>query len=176
MKLFREVGLLCAVLALLLRVASADSSPKEQPLYICLTADISDHVNLDMTEMRLRRILPMLERYRDAHPNENIRATVLFSGAVAEALVERNGQTHILDFVKDFIHRGVIEVGYDGSAEPTYAKRPLVNLQKAHTGEERYQERATVAEEFLTQARDPLTGAPEPGKDGGLKRMQEIFG
>jgi hypothetical protein len=176
MKLFREVGLLCAVLVLLLQVASADSSPKEQPLYISLTADISDHINLDMTEMRLRRILPMLERYRDSHPNENIRATVLFSGAVAEALVERNGQTHILDFVKDFIHRGVIEVGYDGSAEPTYAKRPLVDLRKAHTGEERYQERAIVAEEFLTEARDPLTGKAEPGKDGGLKRMQEVFG
>lgn len=176
MKLFRHIALLCAVLALLLRVASADSSTNKQPLYVFLMADISDHINLEMTEARLRHILPMVERYRSAHPDENITATVLFSGAVSEALVERNGQTHILDYVRDFIRRGVIQVGYDGSAEPTYANRPLVNLRKAHTGEERYQERATVAEKFLTEARDPLTGKPEPGHDGGLRRMQEVFG
>lgn len=176
MKLLRHGVLLCAVAVLLLQAASADSSKSGQPLYIFLMADISDHINLDMTETRLRHILPMVERYRNAHPDENITATVLFSGAVSEALAERNSQTHILDYVKDFIHRGIIEVGYDGSAEPTYAKRPLVNLRITQTGEERYQERATVAEKFLTEARDPLTGKAEPGKDGGLKRMQEVFG
>ena len=29
---------------------------------------------------------------------------------------------------------------------------------------------------MLTEARDPLTGSPVPGKSGGLKRMQEVFG
>lgn len=176
MKLFRHMCLSCAALVFLLKIASAAPAPDSQPLYIYLTADISDHVNLDMTEDRLRRILPMLDRYRKAHPDAGITATVLFSGAVSEALLERNKQTHILDFVQDFLHRGVIEAGYDGSAEPTYTKRPLVELQKAHTAEERWQARADAAEKFLTEARDPLTGAPEPAKDGGLKRMQEIFG
>lgn len=176
MKLFRQIVLLCAVLGLVFQFASADSSPSKQPLYVVFMADFSDHINLDITEARLRHILAMVERYRNAHADENITATVLFSGAVSEALVERNGQTHVLDFVKDFIHRGVIEVGYDGSAEPTYTKRPLVDLRKAQTGEERYKERADVAQEFLTEARDPLTGAVEPGKDGALKRMQEVFG
>ncbi len=157
------------------RTASADTAA-QQPLYVYLTADFSDHINLDMTEERLRRLLPMLDSYRKAHPNLSITATVLFNGVVSEALVERNSQTHILDFVKDYIRRGVIEVGYDGFAEPTYDKRPLVQLRNVHTAEQRWEARADTAQKFLSQARDPLTGAPEPGKDGGLKRMQEVFG
>lgn len=176
MKPFRHIALLCAVLLLIGKMASAGPTPSQQPLYIYLTADISDHINLDMTEDRLRRILPMVERCRKAHPGADVTATVLFSGAVSQALADRNSQTHILDFVEDFVRRGVIEVGYDGSAEPTYVKRPLVELRNAHTGEERYEARAVVAEKFLTEARDPITGAPEPGKDGGLKKMQEVFG
>ena len=176
MKLFRYISLACIALVFFLKPVAAAPAEVDQPLYVYLTADFSDQVNLDMTEERLRRVLPMVERYRKAHPDADITATVLFSGAVSEALLERNKQTHILDFVQDFIHRGVIEAGYDGSAEPTYAKRPLVELRKAHTAEERWQARADTAEKFLTEARDPLTGAPEPGKDGGLKRMQEVFG
>jgi len=176
MKPFRYMSLVCMVLIVLFKTAAAAPAEGTQPLYIYLKADFSDHINLDMTEERLRRILPMVERYRTAHPDTAITATFLFSGAVSDALLERNKQTHILDFVQDFVHRGVIEAGYDGSAEPTYAKRPLVELRKAHTAEERWQARADTAEKFLTEARDPLTGAPETGKDGGLKRMQEVFG
>ncbi len=29
---------------------------------------------------------------------------------------------------------------------------------------------------FLTEARDPLTGNPQPGTTGGLKKMREVFG
>lgn len=175
MKLLGSITFILAVLLITFRTASADTAP-QQPVYVYLTADISDHVNLDMTEQRLRRLLPMLDRYRKAHPNLSITATVLFSGAVSEALAERNSQTHILDFVQDFIHRGVIEVGYDGFSEPTYNKRPLVELRNVNTAEQRWEARADTAQKFLTEARDPLTGAPEPGKDGGLKKMQEVFG
>lgn len=156
--------------------AAIAAPPSQQPVYIFVTADISDHINLNMTEERLRRILPMVDRYRKAHPSANLKATILFSGAVSQALAERNKETHILDFVLDFIHRGVIEAGYDGFAEPTYVKRPLVELGKAKTREERWQERAGAAEKFLTEARDPVTGDVLPGQSGGLKKMQEVFG
>jgi hypothetical protein len=176
MTLFCKLILSGAALVAMFEMAMAAPTSDQQPLYIYLSADISDHVNLDITEERLRRVLPMLDRYRKAHPNSSITATVLFSGAVSQALAERNSQTHILDLVQDFIRRGVIEVGYDGFSEPTYATRPLVQLRNANTPEQRWQARADTAEKFLTEARNPLTGAPEPGKDGGLKRMQEVFG
>ena len=47
---------------------------------------------------------------------------------------------------------------------------------KVDTAEGRWQARATAAERLLTEARDPITGAPQPGKIGGLKKMQEVFG
>jgi hypothetical protein len=145
------------------------------PIQLYLQANISDHVNLQITEDRIRRIVSLIDKYRKEHPDAGVTATVLFSGAVSEALAERNAQTHIVDLVKDAVRRGAIEVGYDGTDEPTYKNRPLVEM-KENTPEGRWLARATTAEKFLTEARDPITGAREPGKTGGLKKMQEVFG
>jgi hypothetical protein len=152
-----------------------DIADRHEPVQFYLTASITDHINLDTTEDRLRRILPMLDRYRKVHPEANVTATLLFSGAVSQALADRNPQTHIVDFVKDFIQRGVIEAGYDGDDEPTYKTRPVVQF-KIDSPEERWLARSAAVERFLTEARDPATGAVLPGKTGGLKKMQEVFG
>jgi hypothetical protein len=154
---------------------AAEAAPKG-PIFIYLYARITDHVNLDTTEDRLRRALPMIEKYRKAHPEGHISATILFSGAVSQALADRNAQTHIVDFVREYIRRGIIEPGYDGSDEPTYKNRPLLDFSNAQTSEDRWLVRAATDEKFLSEAREPLTGAPEPGKVGGLKKMQEVFG
>jgi hypothetical protein len=148
----------------------------KEPIYIYLYARVTDHVNLDITEDRLRRLLPMLEKYRKAHAEAHVAATVLFSGAVSEALAERNSQTHIVDFVRDYIRRGVLEAGYDGTDEPTYQHRPVLDFSNAQTPEARWLVRQATDEKFLTEARDPLTGTPEPGKAGGMKKMREVFG
>src|SRR5579884_3857201 len=100
------------------------AAPGQQPVYVYLVARVTDHVNLEMSEDRLRHLLPLVERLRQQQPDSHASAVVLFSGAISQALEERNGRTHILDFVKDYVHRGVIEVGYDGTDEPTYDKRP----------------------------------------------------
>jgi len=154
----------------------AGSPAGQQPVYIYLYAGITDHINLDLSEDRLRRILPMIERYRRQHPEAHVSATVFFSGAVSDALAARNNQTHTLDYVMDFVRRGVIQPGYDGADEPSYKRRPLVDLSKTKGARDRWLARDAVARELLTEARDPVTGALEPGKDGGLKRMQEVFG
>jgi hypothetical protein len=171
----KRIFFLTIVFMLLAPGLGAGSNPS-QPVYIYLYARITDHVNLDLSEDRLRHILPMVESYRKAHPDAHVSATVLFSGAVSDALTERNSQTHILDFVRDFIHRGIIEPGYDGTDEPTYKRRPLVDLVKTKTAEDRWLMRGTTAEKLLTEARDPLTGDTLPGKEGGLKKMQDTWG
>src|ERR1022692_2154029 len=107
------------------RLAGADT---RQPVYIYLYARVTDQVNIAMSEDRLRHILPLVERYRQMRPEVHLSATVLFSGAVSEALQQRNAQTHILDFVKDYIRRGVIQAGYDGTDEPTYRQRPTLDF------------------------------------------------
>jgi hypothetical protein len=146
-----------------------------QPVYFAFYARITDHVNIEMTENRLRRVLSELDSYAQAHPSEHLTATIEFTGAVSRALAERNAQTHVVDFVRDHIHRGVIEAGYDGTDEPTYDQRPVIDLRTPASPEEKWQARATAAKAFLSQARDPLTGTPQPG-DGGLKEMRDVFG
>lgn len=165
-------------LALFLFTASLvpAQTPAAHPVYIYLYASISDHVNLDITEDRLHRLLPMIERYRTEHPEAHISATLLFSGAASEALAKSNPKTGITDFVLGYKKRGVIEVGYDGTDEPTYEHRPLVSLTPRENSHDRWLQRASVDEKFLTEGRDPLTGDPRPGTVGGLKAMQQVFG
>jgi hypothetical protein len=166
-------AILAAVLVVgYLPTAQAGSN---QPVYIYLYARVTDHVNLDITEDRLRRVLPMVERFRKQHPDAHVAATILFSGAVSSALEERNAQTGIKDFVLDYVRRGVIEVGYDGSDEPTYDRRPVPDLTKAYSPDQRWLARGDAAEKFLTEARDN-TGFTVPGTPGGLKKMQQVFG
>ena len=145
----KRISILLIAFLLLAPGLGAGSNPS-QPVYIYLYARITDHVNLDLTEDRLRHILPMVERYRKAHPDAHVSATILFSGAVSDALAERNSQTHILDFARDFIHRGIIEPGYDGTDEPTYKRRPFVELVKTKTAEDRWLARGGTAEKLLT--------------------------
>jgi hypothetical protein len=145
-----------------------------EPVYIFVTASVNDHINWAISEERLRRSLAAIEKYRKDNPG--LDATVYFSGAMSDALARHNAQDHLLDFVKDAARRGILRSGYDGSDEPTYTNRPMLDFSRAKNAEDRWLVRMDSAKELLTQARNPLTGAPEPGKSGALKRMQEVFG
>ncbi len=148
-----------------------------QPVYIYLYSRITDQVNLDITEDRLRRLLPMIEKFRKQHPEAHVSATILFSGASSLALEKRNAETGIKDFILRYKKRGIIEIGYDGADEPTYTNRPMLPSTLNDQGSnERWLGRASEDEKFLTEGRNPLTGAPEPETAGGLKAMQEVFG
>ncbi len=155
---------------------AAQTPAATHPVYIYLYSRVTDHVNLDITEDRLRRLLPMIEHYRADHPEARVSATILFSGAASEALAQRNSKTGIKDFVLGYKKRGVIEVGYDGTDEPTYENRPMVRQIDNETAQERWLTRAAADEKLLTEGRNPLTGAPEPGSVGGLQAMQQVFG
>ena len=157
-------------------LAFAADNTASQPVFVYLQAHITDHINPDITEDRLRRLLPMLAKFREAHPGAHVSATILFSGAVSDALAQRNHQTHIVDFVKTYIQRGLIEIGYDGADEPTYATRPVLDFSGAKTVEDRWHVREAAIEKLMQEGRDPLTGKSIPGKDGGLKKVQEVFG
>jgi len=169
-------GLAVLGASLLFPVCPAASPAGEQPVYVYLHARVSDHVNVELTESRLRRILPMLDKYRKQQSKAGVSATILVSGALSQALADRNGKTGIKDFVQDYARRGVIELGYDGADEPTYRQRPAADLTKTKTSVERWMARGAAAERLLTEMRDPLTGVVVPGKPGGLRQMQAIFG
>ncbi len=164
------------MIALLAAFVEGQPNVPKQPIYIYLYARITDHVNLAITEDRIHRVLSTVDQYRREHQQDHVSATILFSGAVSDALEQRNSQTHIVDFVKGYIDRGVIEAGYDGTDEPTYVTRPIVDFTGSSDPQGRWLMRRAGEEKFLTEGRNPLTGAPEPGKAGGLKKMQEVFG
>ncbi len=177
----RDLVLLAALLliprhAFAQTTAPTPDSSVQQPVFVYLFARVTDHVNIELSEQRLRQILTEVETYRKAHPNDSISATVFLSGSISQALQDRNAQTGIKDFVADYVRRGVIELGYDGADEPTYQTRPLANVPKGKTPEEGWALREAAAGQTLTEGRDPLTGALIPGTSGGLKKMQEIFG
>jgi hypothetical protein len=166
------------VAGLFLAILIARSLPaqEKQPAYVYLFSRYSDFVNIDMTERRIRDTVSLVEKYRSENPQLQLSATLLFSGALSQALAERNAKTGIKDYVLEAAHRGAIEIGYDGTDEPTYTSRPLVNLANITSPEERWRLRGEAAEQFLTEARDPASGQVQKGKPGGLKAMQEVFG
>ena len=65
------------------------ADPVKEPVYFYLYARVTDHVNLKITEDRIHRLLPALEKLRKARPEANVSATVLFSGAVSQALAKQ---------------------------------------------------------------------------------------
>jgi hypothetical protein len=171
-----QVFLLSGLMGGRVNAQTTPPAKQQQVVYIYLNARLLDQVNIEMTEDRLRRLLPEIEKFRKAHPEAHVSAVLFFSGASSDALAQRNGKTHIVDMVKAAIQHGSVEAGYDGSSEPTYDTRPMLDFATAKSVGDRWEVRAKAAEEILTEARNPVTGAPLPGKTGGLARMQEVFG
>lgn len=168
------LSILTLLFGLFGRAATSEAAPK-QPVYIYLYSRNTDHVNIEVSEDRLHRTAPLAQRYRRLRPEFKASATVLLSGSLTQALSDRNPKSGIKDFVLEYVRNGSIEIGYDGTDEPTYQRRARADLPKANTSEERWTLRFDAAEKFLTEARD-LSGLLLPGIAGGLKRTQEVFG
>ena len=179
--MIRRVGaLLFAVLFLLssqiaAQTKSQPSSPRS-PAFVFLRMKVRDAVNIEITEDRIRRVLQMVDGVNKEFPAANVKVTVFVNGAVSEVLAERNSQTGIVDLLRDAAKKGSIEMGYDGWDEPRSKEEPLYDYRDQGTPKENYLARVAVAERILTEGRDPVTGKPMPQADGGLKRMQQVFG
>jgi hypothetical protein len=165
-----------AGLLVLVTAAGTLLAQDKQPIFVYLFARYSDFVNIEMTESRIRDTVSLVEKYRQRYPATQPSATLLFSGALSQALAERNAQTHIKDLVLDAAVRGIIDIGYDGTDEPTYSYRPMAITDPKAPADARWRAHGDSAEQFLTQSRDIATGKVLPGKSGGLKAMQEVFG
>ena len=156
--------------------ASAVCAQEDQPFFVFLFGRYSDFINIELTEGRIRDTISTVEKHRKEYPQAQASVTMLFSGALSQALAERNAKTGIKDLVLDASRRGLVDIGYDGTDEPTYSSRPLPQIAGAKTPEERWLARANAAERIVNESRDHKTGAVQKGKSGGLKAMQEVFG
>lgn len=155
---------------------AAQSLPEKQPVYIFLFSRIDDHLNMEISDERIQRTLPMLARYRDRRPDYGISCLFQFTGNVSDALEQRNQANRLKDTILDYARRGMAEAGYDGSEEATWRTRPRPNFRNAKTAQERWLARSEAADWFLSEYKDPRFGTPDPARSGGLKRTQEVFG
>ena len=146
------------------------------PLYVLIETTFDDPWNLDATEERLRRTLALVDRYRRQYPSLHVSCLARFSGTMADSLAERNKALHLLDQVRQAAAAGLVEIGYDGADEPTFIARPRPNMRGAKTPEARWLARSQAAEWFLNEYKDPITGAPDPERPGGLRRVREVLG
>jgi hypothetical protein len=155
--------------------AKAEQPATKQPVYVLLFSTIDDPLNMEASEERLQRTLPLLERYRTQFARYRASCLYQFSGTFTDALVARNNANHLLDAVRSAARQGIIEIGYDGTEEPTFLTRPRPNFRRAKTGEQRWLARSEAAEWFLNEYKDPVTGEPDAERTGGLKRVREVF-
>lgn len=155
-----------------LLVAGATTLPgaAKQPVLFVPIVRFSDHFNFQLTLNRLNAALALAESSADVSP------VLLFSGTVAEILGDQNPHTHTVDRIRELVERKRLDIGYDGSQEPTPLTRPRPNFRLAATPEDFWKARLEAYEWFLTEHKDHFRGDPDPSRAGGLKRFVETFG
>jgi hypothetical protein len=165
-----------ALLFLAFSAVVTAAGPAKEPVYIVLYSRFYDHSHQHTTDERLQRLLPMLDQLREKYPQSGISALLQFSGTVSEVMAEENAGVHLVDKVKEYAGRGLVDIGYTGEEEPSYLYRPKPSALHIDTPEQRWTARADASERFLTDFKNPVTGLPFAGLSGGLKRMLEVFG
>ena len=111
---------------------------KQAPIYVVLLATIDDEINAPVSMERLPRAIKAVERLRAGAAASHPVCLLQFNGVVAGRLESENRATHGVDTIKDLVGRGLVEIGYDGTDEPTLITRPRPNLRGADTPEKRW--------------------------------------
>ncbi len=164
---------------------AADASKHDRkPVYIYLFTHTEDHINHELSEERFWRTLPLLESYRKKYPQYNPTCVFQFYGADAQSISDRHPaggtinvekRVGLVDFIRGFRDRGVIEIGYHGAHEPTYTNNPFRNI-RGRNAAPTWEEVAALGEEFFSRYRHPYTGDRDASRIGGLAKVEEVFG
>ncbi|MBI5394144.1 MAG: hypothetical protein HZA91_02480 [Verrucomicrobia bacterium] len=156
----------CAPLAL------AEDAAKPMPVYVYLFAHYEDHINLDLSEWRIKEVVRILSDAHRAHP-DRVAAVGEFYGADSEIFQQRNRESGIMDLVRRCVGEGWYDVGYHGAHEPIY-----VTTQRAtrNLAGKSWKEIYAASRAFYTAHRDLKTGEQDASRKGGVALMQEVFG
>jgi hypothetical protein len=82
----------------------------------------------------------------------------------------------VVDLVKEFAKRGLIEIGYRGADEPTPNMRPQLGFRAGRGSQDWWLARSEAAGQILDDYKDPVSGVTDPKRSGGLKRVKEVLG
>jgi hypothetical protein len=102
------------------------------PIYVLLQTTLDDEINTPASMDRLPRSLKVMESLRARAAAFYPVCLLQFNGVAANRLGSENYATHSVDTVKDYARRGLVEIGYDGTEEPTFVARPPLLLVGGH--------------------------------------------
>jgi hypothetical protein len=162
------VGLIAALSSSL----AAQDSKTPLPVYVYLFAHFEDHINLELSEWRIKEVMRILADAHRAHP-DRVAAVGEFYGADSEIFQQRNRESGIVDLIRRAVSAGWYDVGYHGAHEPIYATTSQANRSLAGKS---WQEIYAATRAFYTAHRDLKTGARDSSHKGGAALMQEVFG
>lgn len=151
-------------------------APRQAPVFFVIVSTIDDHLHDNFSVERIERTLPVIDELRRRHPDAQASWLLRLSGGMAAHLGDTDYATHLVQRLKARLADGSVEIGYDGTEEPTFATRPRPNLRGATTPEARWLARLEAAEWFLTEAKHPVLGEPLATGTGGLARVLDVFG
>ncbi|MAF66921.1 MAG: hypothetical protein CMJ84_14855 [Planctomycetes bacterium] len=141
---------------------------RPKPVYIYLFSHTEDHINLDRSEERFERVLPMLEGLHASYPQYGPQACFQFYGADSETL--SFGTIHDITTARD---AGVLSLGYHGAHEPTYSNNPIALLNYPTAT---WSEIQVAMELHLNAHRHLYLGDINPLFHGALKKTRNVFG
>jgi len=164
---FPTVGLADAA-----RPLRADETKEPLPVYVYLFAHYEDHINIELSEWRIKEVMRILNDAHRAHP-DRVAAVGEFYGADSEIFQQRNKESGIVDLIRRAVGAGWYDVGYHGAHEPIYAATARATRNLAGKN---WPEIYTATHAFYTAHRDLKTGALDSSRKGGVALMQEVFG
>ncbi|MBM3891775.1 MAG: hypothetical protein FJ388_21885, partial [Verrucomicrobia bacterium] len=163
---------LCISLIVAASLAFAEETRKPLPVYVYLFSHYEDHINLDLSEWRIKEVMRILSAAHRAHP-ERVAAVGEFYGADSEIFQQRNRESGIVDLFRRAVGEGWYDVGYHGAHEPIYVTTAQANRSMAGKG---WREIYDATRAFYTAHRDLKTGERDASRKGGVALMQDVFG
>jgi len=151
---------------------AAQETEKPLPVYVYLFAHYEDHINLDLSEWRIKEVMRILSDAHRAHP-DRVAAVGEFYGADSKIFQQRNRESGIMDLICRCVGEGWYDVGYHGAHEPIYVttRRATRNLMGKS-----WKEIYAASRSFYTAHRDLKTGEQDASRKGGVALMQDVFG
>ena len=146
--------------------------PDDAPVYLFLYMHTEDHINHELSEERYVRIVPVLAETAAAAPDAGLVWTIMFQGADARTVAERNGETGVADMLKKHASDGIIEFGYHAYHDPTYFNRP----QLSFTADTLWEELVTGLLSWVSCEKNPLQGGCVAETGGGVMAILDNFG
>jgi len=112
-----KTTLLCLCAGLIVGASfplGAQDTKKPLPVYVYLFAHYEDHINLELSEWRIKEVMRILDDAHRQHP-KLVSAVGEFYGADSEIFRQRNRESGIVDLIRRAGGEGWYDVGYHGA-------------------------------------------------------------